>query len=94
MLPIVQQATETPTKQPQMPDDEKEKLYMALQATFIVAARILAIRLFLFFSIIGSFVLALIATGNQSPLWVNLLYACATTLPLSVLEFAGKRTGG
>lgn len=77
-------------------NDNKEALYMALQATFIVAARILAIRLFLFLSLIGSFALAIIATNNQNPqsAWCLVLYALVTTLPLAFLEFIGKRNGG
>lgn len=99
MLPMTEPETSPHSldqkKQPRQMDEEKEKLFMALQATFIVAARILAIRLFLFLSLAGSFVLAIIATYNGSPqsAWVNLLYAGVTTLPLTILEYRGKHGG-
>lgn len=89
VLPMTPEPT-TPAK------DDKEALYMALQATFIVATRILAIRFFLFLSLVGSFVLSIIATNNQYPAsaWVLILYALVTTLPLTVLEINGRRKGG
>lgn len=94
MVPMSQPDSTTPT--PPVKDERKEALYMAIQATFIVAARILAIRLFLFLSLVGSFALSIIATNNQNPqsAWVLLMYACVTTLPLTVLELMGKRNGG
>ena len=60
-----------------------------------VVAKILAVRLFLFLSIIGSFILALIADNNQSlqSVIVVVLFACVTTLPLTILEWR-NRTGG
>jgi hypothetical protein len=63
---------------------------------FKVAAKILAIRFFLFLSLFGSFILSIIATNNQSieSLWVMLTYSAVTTLPLTVLEFVGRKTGG
>lgn len=77
-----------------MPTAEVE--YNALLAAFKVAARILAIRLFLFLSLIGSFVLSLIATtdGNPQSAYVLFLYACVTTLPLSILEYRNRPSGG
>lgn len=84
------------TKPTTLKDDRKDALYMAIQATFTVAARILAIRLFLFLSLIGSFALSVIATdnGTAQSSWVLVLYAMVTTLPLTVLELMGKRNGG
>lgn len=63
---------------------------------FKVAAKILAIRFFLFLSLIGSFVLAIIATNNQNSesLWVLLAYSFVTTFPLAVLEWKGRLGGG
>lgn len=83
-----------PKKNPTRAEIEAE--YSAITAAFKVAARVLAVRLFLFLSLIGSFVLAIIATDNGSPQssWVLLLYAIVTTLPLTVLEIWGKRRGG
>lgn len=71
----------------------KEAEYSTILATMQVAAKILAVRFFLFLSLVGSFVLAIIATNNNSTqsAWVLLLYASVTTLPLSVIELWGKR---
>jgi uncharacterized YccA/Bax inhibitor family protein len=78
-----------------MTPEQVEAEYSVVLAAFKVAARVIAIRLFLFLSLIGSFTLAIIATNNQNPqsAWVLLLYACVTTLPLSVLEFKGRKGG-
>lgn len=75
--------------------DSRDEQYSAILAGFNVAARILAIRLFLFMSLVGSFVLSVIATGNQSMLsvWVVGVFASVTTLPLTVLEIRAKRGG-
>lgn len=70
--------------------------YSAVLAAMQVAAKIIAIRFFLFLSLVGSFALAIIATENgqtQSSL-VLFLYACVTTLPLAVLEIIGRKQGG
>ena len=79
-----QQTKATPVKTAQTLDAE----YSALLAAFKVTAMILAIRLFLFLSLVGSFVLAVIATENNSiqSAWVLFLYAGVTTLPLTFIE--------
>lgn len=74
-------------------NNNKEAEYNAILAAFNVASRILAIRFFLFLSLAGSFVLSVIATNNQSTLsiWVIGIFALVTTMPLTLLEFRGKR---
>lgn len=64
-------------------------------AVFQVAAKVLAIRFFLFLSLVGSFVLSIVATNNQNmqSAWVLVLYASVTTLPLTLLEWR-KHGGG
>lgn len=73
--------------------DSREAEYSAILAGFNVAARILAVRFFLFLSLIGSFSLSIIATNNQSILsvWIVGVFSLVTTLPLTVLEIRGKR---
>lgn len=92
-----------PTRQPQEPQKEQvrsvenvEAEYSALLAAFQVAARVLAIRLFLFLSLVGAFYLSIIATANQNPqsAWVLIIYSCVTTLPLTFLELKGRPNGG
>ncbi len=63
-----------------------------LLAMMNVVAKILAVRLFLFLSVLGSFVLALIADNNQSlqSIAVVVLFACVTTLPLTILEWRNR----
>jgi hypothetical protein len=77
-------------------EKEIEAEYSAVTAMFKVAAKILAIRFFLFLSLAGSFALSIIATYNQSVQsgYILILYAIVTTLPLTVLEFIGKKNGG
>lgn len=60
-----------------------------------VFIRILAIRLFLFLSLAGSFALSIIATNTQSvqSSVVLVLYALVTTLPLTILEIRGRLGG-
>lgn len=57
-----------------------------------VVSKILAVRLFLFLSVLGSFVLALIADNNQTlqSIAVVVLFACVTTLPLTILEWRNR----
>jgi hypothetical protein len=78
-----------------IPEDTRDAEYSAILAGFNVAARILAVRFFLFLSLVGSFVLSIIATNNQSNLsvWIIGVFAAVTTLPLTVLEVRGKRGG-
>lgn len=73
--------------------DNRDAEYSAILAGFNVAARILAVRFFLFLSLIGSFVLSIIATQNQSILsvWIVGVFAMVTTLPLTIMEVRGKR---
>lgn len=75
--------------------DNRDAEYGAILAGFNVAARILAVRFFLFLSLVGSFVLSIIATTNQSQLsvWIIGVFAVVTTLPLTALEIRGKRGG-
>lgn len=75
--------------------DIREAEYGAILAAFDVAAKVIAIRFFLFLSLVGSFVLSIIATNNQSILsvWVVGVFAFVTTLPITILEFRGKRGG-
>lgn len=76
-------------------EDNRDAEYSAILAGFNVAARVLAARLFLFLSLIGSFVLSLIATTNQSILsvWIVGVFALVTTCPLTILELRTKRGG-
>ena len=77
-------------------EDAKEKIKInSVVAMMNVVARILAVRLFLFLSIVGSFILALIADKNQSlqSVIVVVLFACVTTLPLTILEWRNKNGG-
>ena len=77
-------------------ENEVAAEYSAITAMFKVAAKILAIRLFLFLSLVGAFALAVIATENQNlqSSWVLIIYAGVTILPLTILEFAGKKING
>lgn len=88
---------ETPNPEPATSPvaQDKDAEYSAMLAMFRVISRILAIRFFLFLSLVGSFALSVIATSNQSPqsAWVLVLYACVTTLPLTILEFRNKPGG-
>lgn len=76
--------------------ENTEAEYSAILAGFKVAAHILAIRFFLFLSLVGSFSLAIIATGNQSvqSAYVLVIFACVATLPLAVLEWNGRKNRG
>lgn len=69
--------------------------YSAVLAAMQVAAKIIAIRFFLFLSLLGSFCLAILAVNNQTAQsgWILIIYACVTTLPLTFLEIFGKKGG-
>lgn len=84
-----------PKKPPQTPE-YVEAQYSAVLAAFQAAAKIIAIRFFLFLSLVGAFVLAMIATENASvqSSWVLVLYSGVTTLPLTILEIFGRKKGG
>lgn len=71
----------------------REAEYSAILAAMQVAAKILAIRFFLFLSLIGSFILAILAHNSQSTISevVMVIYACVTTLPLTLIELFHKR---
>lgn len=74
-------------------EEPKERVKIdSILAMMNVVAKILAIRLFLFLSIIGSFILSLIADNNQSlqSVAVVVLFACVTTLPLTILEWRNR----
>lgn len=76
---------------PQLPSKEAE--YSAILAAMQVAAKILAVRFFLFLSLVGSFVLAILAHNSQSTISevIMIIYACVTTIPLVALEVIQKR---
>ena len=76
--------------------EQVEAKYSAVLAAFQVASRILAIRLFLFLSLLGAFILAMIATENGAvqSAWVLCLYSLVTTLPLTILEISGRGKRG
>jgi len=67
--------------------------YSAIYAAFRMAAIVLAVRFFLFLSLIGSFILAILAHNSQSTVSeaIMVIYACVTTLPLTLLELWRKR---
>lgn len=77
---------------PQKTPQQVEAEYSAILAAMQVAARIIAVRFFLFLSLAGSFSLAIMAVNNQTAQsgWILLLYACVTTLPLTILEWRGR----
>lgn len=72
-----------------------EAEYSAILAGFNVAAKVLAIRFFLFLSLIGTFSLALIAIEDKTfaSLFVMIAYAFLTTGTLAVLECRGRPNG-
>lgn len=92
-MPMISQ--ETPQKN-QVTPEQIEAQYSAVLAAMQVAAKIIAVRFFLFLSLVGSFSLSIMAVNNQTAQsgWILLLYACVTTLPLTVLEFTGGKRGG
>lgn len=80
----------------QITPEQIEAQYSAVLAAMQVAAKIIAVRFFLFLSLAGSFSLAVMAINNQTSQsgWILLLYACVTTLPLTVIEIIGGKRGG
>lgn len=78
---------------PQAPSPEKE--YSAVLAAMQVAAKILAVRFLLSLSLIGSFILAILAHNSQSQISevIMVIYACVTTLPLTLIEIIGRKRG-
>lgn len=85
-----------PPQRSQITAEQVEAQYSAVLAAMQVAAKIIAIRFFLFLSLLGSFSLAIMAMNNQTSqsAWVMLLYACVTTFPLTILEIFGRKSGG
>lgn len=81
------------TPKPRKTVDKVEAEYAAILAAFRVTALILAVRAFLFMSLIGAFVLSMIATENGSPqsAYVLFIYSLVTILPVTLLEWKGKR---
>ena len=79
-------------KPPSPPKSRDTVILGVFQAIGIV----LAIRLFLFLSLIGTFVLAVIATHDKDAmsLGVMVAYSLLTTVPLAILEWRGKKGGG
>lgn len=76
-----------------MPAPRPDKEYSAVLAAMQVAAKILAVRFFLFLSLVGSFVLAILAHNSQSTVSevIMVIYACVTTLPLTVIDLIGRK---
>lgn len=87
--PIAEKLVERQVEKPKNLEPKKRVEVTNVLAMINVVAKILAIRLFLFLSIIGSFILALMADFNQSlqSVAVVVLFACVTTLPLTILEW-------
>lgn len=77
------------------PTSPKDRNAMLL-AMFKAISYVLAVRLFLFLSLIGTFTLAIIAIYDKSmaSLWVVIAYAFLTTGPLAFLEWRGKKNDG
>lgn len=88
---MLQMKMEPQKKTPEQVDAE----YSAIIAMFKVASRILAIRFFLFLSLVGSFILSIMADNSQTSqsAYILLIFAAVTTFPLSILELWGKRGG-
>lgn len=87
--PVPEKPVEIQIEKPLKSEPKERVEVTSILAMINVVARILAIRLFLFLSIIGSFILALMADFNQSlqSIAVVVLFACVTTLPLTILEW-------
>jgi cellobiose-specific phosphotransferase system component IIC len=67
--------------------------FNSLLPIFAALASILAIRLFLLFAIIGSFILAQAALADMTDhgIWVLISYCAFTVLPLVYLDIHGKK---
>lgn len=78
---------------PPIQKPSKEAEYSAVLAAMKVAALILAVRFFLFLSLAGSFVLAILANNSQSMVSevIMVIYACVTTGPLTLIELVRKK---
>lgn len=82
-------------KQMQQPKMIEEEKIDPLLTAFKAISRVLAVRLFLFLSLIGAFVLSLIAIHDKdsASLYVLIAYSFLTTGPLVLLEWKGKKGG-
>lgn len=82
-------------KQMQQPQIIEEHENNAVLAVFKAIGMVLAVRLFLFLSLLGSFVLSLYAVHDKdsASLWVLIAYSFLTTGPLVLLEWKGKKGG-
>lgn len=93
MTPIVSDKVEKKAAEKLKKIEPRERIKIdSVVAMMNVVYKILAIKLFLFLSIIGSFILALIADNNQSlqSILVVVLFACVTTAPLTALEWRNR----
>ena len=79
--------TETPVKS-QKTMEQREAEYNQAAVMMKVAAKILAVRLFLFLSLVGAYSLALIGVENR----ILIFYALVAILPLTVLEILGRKS--
>lgn len=75
---------------------DKVSAHVAILGVLRAIGIVLAVRLFLFLSLVGTFSLALIATRatDYLPLVVMIAYACLTTGPLAYLELKSRANGG
>jgi hypothetical protein len=93
-MPTEAEATVAQTPQPQIirvPPDASAML----NAAFRAIARVLAVRFQLLLSLIGAFVLAIMAMMSQAPasLYVLIAFCVLITGPLVWLEFSGRPRG-
>ena len=68
--------------------EQREAEYNQAAVMMKVAAKILAVRLFLFLSLVGAYSLALIGVENR----ILIFYALVAILPLTVLEILGRKS--
>lgn len=62
----------------------------AIIAAFAALGYAVSARLLLFVSLVGAFVLAVMAERDHSA-WVLIAYCCLTVIPVALLEIFGKR---
>lgn len=85
-----------PVRSKAPPSPEKSKIvetFSSLFPTFNALAAVLAVRLFLLFSVIGAFILAQTALESDGyhSIWVLTVYCSFTVIPLVWLDVQGKR---
>ena len=80
----------------QEPESSSNSKNIQVLSVFKAIGIVLAVRFFLFLSLLGSFVLSLIAIydKNLASLLVLIAYSLLTTGPLVLLEWKGKKNGG